>query len=259
MNFHRKAGLMAVLSAAGMIVLTGAAAHASTITLIGGAINDGNFDGTSSSSTSDTALKTYTSGNGYPTYSTLYADGTTTENTNGNIAALGSPEWTGTTSGGHLGFVNYSGASESSPNVYLANNGFAGTLTSTSSLGYTVNAGDVFTLSIDISGNTTESNDGTVTPTLNFASKAEALSASELSTTKGTYQTISYTYTATAADAGLISGISFYIHNTSGNVQLYADNAALAVTPVPAPASLELLGVGALGLLAIGSIRRRRA
>ena len=113
--------------AVGALAMTGQLAHATLIhqytTLIGGTINDGNFDGSSSSSTSNTALKIYNSTNNYPTYSTLYADGATTENTNGNIAALGSPEWTGTTSGGHLGFVNYSGPAESSPNVYLANNG----------------------------------------------------------------------------------------------------------------------------------------
>lgn len=62
-----------------------------------------------------------------------------------------------------------------------------------------------------------------------------------------------FTYTATAADAGKYLGIQFSGTNLGGYAYLF-DNVRLDVTPAPEPATMSLLGIGGLGLL----IRRKK-
>lgn len=159
------------------------------------------------------------------------------------------PDWNNSGSTGQYIFNGYAGNPAASDGIYAA-------MADNSPIWQTVTtavAGTTYTLQTDIMHRTDVGMggiiqleiDGTVVTT-GVGTDAGA----------GTWNTWTATYTATAADAGKAITIVLSTNGTPG-YQGNFDNVRLDATAVPEPASVSLLGIGALGM-AGAKFRKRR-
>jgi hypothetical protein len=119
--------------------------------------------------------------------------------------------------------------------------------------GYAVSAGDVFTLTIAVGhapgyGAGTTYGMGLCLDDPN--SIVSSTSGAVAGIAEGTWQDVTVTYTATAADAGKYIGVRF----SADSVCALFDYVRLDVTPAPEPTTMSLVGLGGIGLL----LRRKK-
>jgi hypothetical protein len=119
---------------------------------------------------------------------------------------------------------------------------------------YTITAGDVITLQVDVAYTTHSGGTGQVGAVALYENSAASIVAQNTDSfttlPDQTWETFTVTYTATPADAGRQIGILL----SCNSYQDVFDNVQLSVTSAPEPATMALLAVGGLVTL----IRRKR-
>ena len=130
------------------------------------------------------------------------------------------------------------------------NNGFTGYQT----VGEVIQLGTTYTLTVDVGTTGFATSTGTfrLYGDAGFATAIGGAESAVAVTTNATWITDqSVSFTATAAEAGQLLGVSF---GTTGGVQNEWDNLRLTAVAVPEPTTTALLGLGGLALI----LRRRR-
>ena len=130
------------------------------------------------------------------------------------------------------------------------NNGFTGYQT----VGEVIQLGTTYTLTVDVGTTGFATSTGTfrLYGDAGFATAIGGAESAVAVTTNATWITDqSVSFTATAAEAGQLLGVSF---GTTGGVQNEWDNLRLTAVAVPEPSTTALLGLGGLALI----LRRRK-
>ena len=130
------------------------------------------------------------------------------------------------------------------------NNGFTGYQT----VGEVIQLGTTYTLTVDVGTTGFATSTGTfrLYGDAGFATAIGGAESAVAVTTNATWITDqSVSFTATAAEAGQLLGVSF---GTTGGVQNEWDNLRLTAVAVPEPTTTALIGLGGLALI----LRRRK-
>jgi len=226
------------------------------VTLIGGAVGNGDFQGNMNN-----FLLTDAQGWGM----------TTSTGSNGVSNSLGRAffansaigqsinlvDWTGTRTaypgGNNAWGLDAANSAFGSPNVYWFMNSGGATLTHTTING-TFNAGDVFQVTLDLFQNGGASAAANVTPTITFnTTETHTFGTATVSAVSTVLNYSSAGYTLLAPATGVTLTLAFST-GISG-AQTLMDNVTLTVTPVPEPTTFALAGLGLAWLLIF---RRRR-